>query len=272
MKRQLLLLLGVLLTPVAAPGQAIAKGVLLEDLTWIEAEKVLTAETIVVIPLGAASKEHGPHLKLKNDWLMAEYLKREVLARSNVVVAPTVNYHYFPAFLEYPGTTSLRLETARDLIVDVCRSVARHGPRRFYVLNTGVSTLRALKPAAEILAAEGILLRYTNLLAVLGPIEKAIAKQQGGTHADEIETSMMLYMAPATVDMAKAADDYHPGQGPLTRNPTGAGVYSATGIFGNATLATKEKGEQITRALLEGILAEIESLRGVPNPAVVPPP
>jgi creatinine amidohydrolase len=40
-------------------------GVLLEDLTWVEAEKILTPETVVVIPLGAASKEHGPHLKLR---------------------------------------------------------------------------------------------------------------------------------------------------------------------------------------------------------------
>jgi creatinine amidohydrolase len=256
----------MMIIPIAAMSQTNAKGVLLEDLTWIEAEKILTKETVVVIPLGAAAKEHGPHLKLNNDWLIAEYLKREVLARANVVIAPTVNYHYFPAFLEYPGSISLRLETARDLIVDVCRSVARAGPRRFYVLNTGVSTLRALKPAAEILAAEGILLRYTDLLAVLGPIEKAISKQKGGTHADEIETSMMLYLAPATVDMTKAADDYHPGEGGLTRNPNGPGSYSATGIFGNAMLATKEKGEQITKALVEGILAEIDGLRQAPVP------
>src|SRR5690349_17458317 len=114
------------------------KGILLEDLTWLEAEKVLTPETIVVIAIGAESKEHGPHLKLKNDWLMAEYLKREVLRRSNVVVAPTVNYNYYPAFVEYPGTTTLRLETARDLMVDICRSLARYGPRKFYALNTGV--------------------------------------------------------------------------------------------------------------------------------------
>src|SRR6202521_3212847 len=89
------------------------KGILLEDLTWQEAEKVLTPETIVVIPIGAESKEHGPHLKLKNDWLMAQYLSREVMKLANVVVAPTVNYHFYPAFLEYPGSTSLRMETAR---------------------------------------------------------------------------------------------------------------------------------------------------------------
>jgi creatinine amidohydrolase len=116
----------------AVAANAQNKGILLEDLTWQEAEKVLTPDAIVVIPIGAESKEHGPHLKLKNDWLMAEYLTQEILRRVAVVVAPTVNYHYYPAFVEYPGSTTLRIETARDLIVDICKSLARYGPRRFY--------------------------------------------------------------------------------------------------------------------------------------------
>src|SRR5687767_13345272 len=187
MKRLLLLVL-MITSPVVVTAQSKTKGILLEDLTWLEAEKILKAETVVVIPLGAAAKEHGPHLKLKNDWLIAEYLKQRVFEQSNVVIAPTVNYHFYPAFLEYPGSTSLRLETARDLIIDICKGLSRYGPRRFYVLNTGVSTLRALRPAAELLAKEGILLHYTDILKVLGPVEKAIGKQEGGTHADEIET------------------------------------------------------------------------------------
>jgi creatinine amidohydrolase len=68
----------------------------LEDLTWKQAADFLTPQTIVMIPLGAASKEHGPHLKLSNDFLMAEYLTKEVMARTSVVVAPTVNGHFYP--------------------------------------------------------------------------------------------------------------------------------------------------------------------------------
>lgn len=260
--KQIFLLLLIFVAAVATSGQTKTKGILLEDLTWIEAEKVLTQDTVVVIPLGAAAKEHGPHLKLKNDWLIADYLKKRVLEQSNVVMAPTVNYHFYPAFLEYPGSTSLRLETARDLIVDIVKSLARYGPRRFYVLNTGVSTLRALQPAAEALAKDGLILRYTDLLKITDSVAKAIGKQEGGTHADEIETSMMLYIAPSTVDMKKAAKDYHPStERGLTRNPNGRGVYSATGIYGDATLATKSKGEQITKALITGILKDIEDLR-----------
>ena len=254
------LILPVLVYPQAQPSQ-LPKGILLENLSWQEAEKVLTDSTIVVIPLGAAAKEHGPHLKLNNDWRMAEYLKQRVLAEAEVVIAPTVPYHFYPAFVEYPGSTSLRLETARDLIVDICRSLARFGPRRFYVLNTGVSTLRALAPAAEILAADKILLHYTNILKVAEPAEKAVSQQEGGTHADEIETSMMLYIDPTSVDMNKAAKDYHPGKGPLTRKPDGEGVYSPTGIYGDATLATREKGEKVVEATVEGILRDLQELR-----------
>ena len=263
------LFVGLILSVATASSPAAqTKGVLLENLTWIEAEKVLRPDTVVVIPLGAESKEHGPHLRLKNDWLIAEYLKREVLARADVVVAPTVNYHFYPAFVDYPGSTSLRLETARDLMVDICRSLARHGPRKFYVLNTGVSTVRALIPAEEILANEGIIMRHTDILHMAEAVEKEVLKQEGGTHADEGETSMMLVIAPETVDMSKAVKDFHPDKpGPLTRDPNGAGTYSPTGVWGDATLATREKGEKLVRATVEGTLREIEALRAEPLPA-----
>ena len=106
----------------------------IERLPWTEAERLLDTAAIVMIPLGAASKEHGPHLPLNNDWLLAEYFANRVAAATRVVQYPTVNYSFYPAFVEYPGSTSLRLETARDMLVDIIRGIARHGPRRFYVL------------------------------------------------------------------------------------------------------------------------------------------
>lgn len=238
------------------------RGVRLSDLTWQEAEKLLTPDAIVVLPLGAASKEHGPHLRLDNDQRLAERLADRLLDTLPVVVAPTLTYHFYPAFAEYPGSTSLRLETARDLVADVVRSIARHGPRRFYALNTGVSTVRALEPAARELENDGIVLRYTNVLEALGPIEKEVAEQEGGTHADEIETSMMLYLAPERVDMSKAVRDLAPDRaGGLTRDPHGKGTYSPTGTWGDPTLATREKGERIVQALVTFLVTQVEDMR-----------
>jgi creatinine amidohydrolase len=235
---------------------------LLETLTWDEAEKILTPATIVVIPLGAQSKEHGRHLQLNNDFLTAEYFKRRVLeARPpNVVIAPTINYSFYPAFLEYPGSTSVSLETARAMFNDIVRSLAHYGPRRFYILNTGISTLRPLALSATDLAKEGILLRYFDLTRD-DPVEKKL-RQSGGTHADEIETSMTLFIAPETVQMKRAVRDLNPSQpGPLTRDPKGKGTYSPTGAWGDPTLASPEKGQALVESNVAAILKDIENLR-----------
>jgi creatinine amidohydrolase len=236
------------------------RGVLLEELSWDQAERVLTPDRVVVIALGAEAKEHGRHLRLNNDWLMAEYLKGRVLAAADVVVAPTINYSFYPAFVEYPGSTTLRLETARDVVVDIVRSLARYGPKKFYILNTGISTVQPLQAAHEALAKDGIEMRFTDLDR-FDDIEHKV-RTSGGTHADEIETSMMLYIAPESVDMKKAVRDLHEGKrGPLTRDPKKPGTYSPTGAWGDPTLATREKGKVIVEAEVEAILKEIEELR-----------
>ena len=251
----------------AAARRAQQSAVLLETLSWDEAEHILTPDTVVVIALGAESKEHGRHLQLNNDFLMAEYLKKRVLAAlpQNTVIAPTINYSFYPAFLEYPGSTSLSMDTARAMITDIIHSLAHYGPRRFYILNTGISTLRPLAQATADLAKDGIVLRYTDLTKD-DPIEKKL-RQSGGTHADEIETSMMLYIAPESVRMKKAARDLNPNQpGGLTRDPQGKGTYSPTGAWGDPTLATREKGQAIVESLVVTILKDIEDLRQTASP------
>ena len=250
-----------------SPARAQARrGIMLEDLTWMEAEKVLTPSTLIVIPLGAQAKEHGPHLKLKNDWLIADYLRKRVLDAADVVIAPTINYSYYPAFIHYPGSTSLSQETARDVVVQIVRTLAAYGPRRFYVVNTGISTVEPLQEAQEALARDGIRMRFTNLSETLRDVEREVSKQEGGTHADEIETSMMLYIAPSTVDMSRAVKDYHgPSKGrPLVRDSTMTGTYSPTGTRGDPTLATRAKGERVVEALVAGILRDITELRKSP--------
>jgi creatinine amidohydrolase len=262
-------------TATAETARGARAGVMLEDLTWMEAEAALTEEAVVVLPIGAAAKEHGPHLLLKNDLLLAEYFRDRLVERAKVVMAPVLPYHFYPAFVEYPGSTSLRLETARDVVVDICRSLARFGPRRFYALNTGVSTVRALAPAAEVLAAEGILLRYTVLRDAMGEAVDEVRQQEGGSHADEIETSMMLVIAPETVRMEKAVKDYDAvGKGRLSRekSATAETTYSPSGIWGDATLATREKGERVVRALVEGLVADVEATRAAALPLAGAPP
>ena len=265
-------LLPVLLAAIGGQSQQppapVVTGSRLEDMNWLTAEQRLRPDAVVVLPLGAAAQQHGPHMKLRTDLTLAEYLTRRTLEVSDVVAAPPLPYHYFPAFAEYPGSAGVALDTARDLTADVVRSVARFGPRRFYVINTGYSSNQPLADAAKLLASEGVLLRYTDMRSKLDAARVPL-RQPGGNHADEVETSMMLYIDPSTVDMTAAVRDYTPSTATpfqLTRRPGGRGLYSATGVWGDATAATREKGRLLVETLVTGIRSDIEDLRRASPP------
>jgi len=165
------------------------KGLRLADLTSQQASDALRPDAVVVIPLGAGASAHGPHLKLGVDAILADYLARRVLDGSDVVVAPALPYHHVPTPAEYPGSTSLTLEAARTLTMEVAASLARSGPRRYYVLNTSPGSGRALAAASRALAVQGVLLRYNDLA---GDLDR---------------TSMMLYVDPSAVDLRRAPAD-----------------------------------------------------------------
>jgi len=246
----------------AGAFQAARASVELENLTWVQAEEALGTYGVVLIALGARTKEHGLHLPLKTDHILAEYLKDRVAEEVPVAVLPTIPYGYYPSFLEYPGSVSLQAATFKDLVKDICRSINGYGIRKFYVLNTGISTLKPLAEAAEELERAGIILRFLDLTDVDKTLPGDLLKQEGGSHADEAETSMMLYIAPQTVDMTKAVKDFdsRPGRKGLTRDPKGTGTYSKTGIWGDPTLATREKGRIIVEAAVRVIVSQIRDL------------
>ena len=231
-------------------------GVKLETLSWIEAEQWFTTNPVIVIPLGAAAKEHGPHLPLNNDAIMATWLGEQVIARLPVVLAPLINASFYPAFVEYPGSISLRYETARDVITDTCSSLAHFGLSRFYVINTGLSTLRPLAEVKALLGDEFVF-DYLNLDTALQDLPEDFLQQRYGSHADEQETSLMLHIAPEVVDMSRAVDDGVEGEGRLTRT-RGQGLWSESGVFGQASLASAGKGKVIAEILLQHVLTRIE--------------
>ncbi len=236
----------------------------LEHLTWPEAEAAFTEEPVIVLPLGARTKEHGRHLPLNNDWLIAEYLAKRIAALKPVLVLPTLQYAHYPAFSEYPGSVTLSSDTFRDTVVQICQSVARHGPKQHYVINTGISTLPGLRAAQGELEKLGVELRFTDLGRDFGEKRLQLSEQAAGTHADEIEASMMLYIAPDVVKMEHATKDVHAdhGSGGLTRDANARrGVYSPSGAYGDPTLATLEKGREVVEHMVEvlaGVIDDIE--------------
>lgn len=247
------------------------KAIYLEDISWTEAQKVLNSETVVVMPLGAASKEHGPHLPLATDFLQAEGLTKRVALERKVVITPIVSYGFYPAFLKYPGSTSTTFATATNMVVEIVRSLAGYGPRRFYIINVGVSTTPTLETAAKTLAEEGILLYYSQYSRpAFDKAEARFRTKAYSGHADELETSNVLSLRPDLVDMRKAVNDssMKGKSGNMTPVMIETGNLNTSGINGYAALGTKEKGERNMTSFAHELVKEIDSVSTCALPSV----
>jgi creatinine amidohydrolase len=243
---------------------AAVPGVRLEDLSWDQAEPLLRRMPVALLPLGAFCKEHGLHLPLNTDARTAEHFARALARRLAVVVLPTLGYGYYPAFVEYPGSIHVRAAAFRDVLIDIAGSLARHGTRALYVINTGLSTRVPLAEARAALASESFRFEYTDWEKASEAVRAAVQTQAAGTHADELETSLLLHIAPEVVQLERALPDVHETRGPggLTRDPQAkTGLFSPTGAYGDPTRATREKGRLLEQAILAHLTAEIEALQ-----------
>lgn len=238
------------------------RGAFLEDLSWPEAGARIAAGAVVVVPVGAAAKEHGPHLPLRTDYLVARELGRRVAEALPVLVAPVISFGYYPAFVRYPGSQHLRAETFMALVVG-------QGARRLAIINTGVSTEAPIRIVVrDFYAVHGVRVAIADL-ATLGRAVRSRLRQKLGGHADEHETSLVLAIEPDAVRMERAEPDYgHAPDAPATvfyqpvvfdADPGSGPDWSRIGARGDPSLATRETGEaalrEITRELVEGLVA-----------------
>ena len=259
----LITLLMISLTGFAQNRNQKNKAIFLEDISWTSAKQLLTADAVIVIPLGAGAKEHGTHMPLSADLIQADGCRDLLALERKVIIAPTLNYGFYPAFIKYPGSTTLNYSTATDMVLQVVRSLSNYGPKRFYIINIGVSTTATLESTSKILAEEGILLYFSrydrpNYIAT----ENQFSTRSFSGHADEMETSNVLSLRADLVDMKKAVDDSSTKNKPgiLTPVPLEGGVFNPSGINGYATLATKEKGRLSLNAFTKELIKEIDSI------------
>jgi creatinine amidohydrolase len=245
------------------------KGVWLEDLTWPEAKQWFDKGAPVIVPIGAISKEHGPHLPLKTDWLLARDLARRVGEKLPVVLAPVISIGYYPAFVRYPGSQHLSAETFGALLTEIFAKLVRDGVKRLAVINTGVSTEPVLRVVVrDFYETHGVRV-HTADIRTLGTQTRGLMKQKLGGHADEAETSMILAIEPKSVKLDRAKADYGNALNAQSSvfytpaifngDPKSGADYSATGVRGDPTLASAEKGEAIladmAAELTEGLAA-----------------
>ena len=234
------------------------------ELTWPDLERRVQAGAIAVLPIGAACKQHGPHLPMNTDLLQAEWLAGALVRCARVLVWPAISYGYYPAFTDYPGSVSLGRETFQAMVHEILVDIRRAGVRAVLTLNTGISTIAPLKTAAGAMPGD-IHIRLANVYE--GPrcrrVTDEIEEQPRGGHADEIETSILLAIAPERValDRAKAWTPASIAKsGRFSRGDSGNPRYSPGGVWGDPTLASEEKGRRVLAAMVEDLVADVEEL------------
>lgn len=239
------------------------RGLFVARVAWPEVEAKLKAGAMAILPIGAASKEHGFHLPMGTDSVQAEWLCSAVAEVADVAIWPTLSYGYYPAFVEYPGSCSLSRETFIAVVSEILADIRRAGARCGAVLNTGISTIEPLQAAIANLAGEGC---FQLINCYAGSHYRAavheVSEPTLGGHADEIETSIMLAIAPEAVQMSRASAGTTPMiQGPLNRTDPAAPNYSPSGVYGDARLANQEKGKRLVHAIVEDILERLSAAR-----------
>ena len=212
---------------------------------------------VAILPIGA-TEQHGHHLPLGVDIFLAEGISRKLSERTGALLLPTLPFGYSWVWRDIPGTVSLQQHHVEEVLKDVAHSVSRYGIKLLIIVNGHDANNASMKYATRELTDEldmkVIYLFYPNLNQIMG---KYCDSQtwHGMIHACEFETSLMLALKPELVQMDKAVREYPEKPSLYGKSDISIGDLSKSGVYGDATLATKEKGEK----MLELFLEEMES-------------
>lgn len=248
------------------------------DLTWPEVKAVAAQNRVAVIPI-ATIEDHGPHLPIDTDLRLCNAVCEAAVARAadRAILVPSINHGYSPHHMDFPGAITIGPHTLLDYGLDVCKSLAHHGFKKLLVVNGHGSNT----PFVDIIARLAVV--HSGVLAAAvnywnAPGVRAVAeglresdKIGGMNHACEFETSLYLAIAPELVDMKLARrelshrptenywTDLVGGDGPLVMMEPWSSL-SQTGVMGDPTKATAEKGRALLEAAADGIVTLIDEM------------
>ncbi|MVP00826.1 creatininase family protein [Paenibacillus lutrae] len=208
-----------------------------------------------ILPIGAV-EAHGPHLPLGTDNLLAERLAGRLAERTTSFVLPTLPYGQVWSLRNFPGSINVSNEALIRMLTDIGESLYQQGFRIFAIVNGHLGNAVALKEAARVLYERVPELKvyyffYPGTKEVTNEVRETASAHGTYMHADEIETSYMLYLAGEYVDMSKAINGAPVMTAEADCTPTPWEEMTSSAVLGDATLATREKGEKIIERSLD---------------------
>ena len=244
-------------------------------LTWPEVNEAIAAKKLVILPTGS-TEQHGRHLPLDVDLFLCESVCLEVGRRAadRVLILPPIPYGLNMHHIDFPGTIHIEPETFIAFCLNVTKSLAYHGFEKILLVNGHGSN----SPLIDLIARKTVLATKslcfaTNYFQFLWQAFEKIRESKVIAHADEFETSLYLHLAPERVRMDLAVEDNDRMGKFVSSDSTGNypvrfndfwGRWTETGVHGDATKGTAEKGRILFEAAVSGLVELIDELRAWP--------
>ena len=223
------------------------------DQTWPELGEYFKNESLALVPLGS-TEQHGPHLPLATDHLIAEAYAREAAERTGYLCTPTINVGVSPHHKQFNGTMWVDAPVFRDYVKSFTRNLAYHGIDRVVYVNAHGGNIEHLREVGRHLRDEEILYAVEWMWNDSIPDLVDDLFKQNGPHGGPKETSMIQYLRPELVhdeSLEDARDGGIPSVDEADATKFGARTFydaadnTGNGVFGDQTDATAEKGEEM---------------------------
>jgi creatinine amidohydrolase len=207
----------------------------LSELSWPE-----VSGGRVVCAVGSF-EQHGPHLPLSTDTLIAEAVAAKVADNLGAVLGPTIPVGVSPEHMCFPGTLTLSKDTFKDVVKEIVESLRRHGFDEIILINGHGGNNIAL---GEL----NVEVRVVNITDKIKPYD----------HAGDVETSLMMHLHPELVkeDKIREQEFKWPGK----KEWADTKEYSESGVLGHPHRATKDKGRLYLKRLVEATLGELKDV------------
>jgi len=244
-------------------------------LTWPEIEERLKIVDTAILPCGAV-EQHGPHLPLDVDYYDAYYLAKQVAekcAEPKPFVLPPlpfgVSYHH----ADFKGTICVSNNALSQMVYDIGMSLASNGIKKLVILNGHGDNAPTLKYAAQMINRDAKIFTCVETGETSDVDLYNLIETPNDIHAGEIETSTTLAIRPELVQMDKAVDETVDLDNVYLDYTSERGVswyiqtkrLSKSGIIGNPTLATVEKGERMWQMMIKQMVRFVETIKNTPS-------
>ena len=241
------------------------KNVMMENMTWREFNK--KKDNLLILPIGA-TEQHGPHLPLSVDAVLAREFSKRLAEVIDGVVAPTLSYGYKSKPLSgggplFPGTIDLNGLTLQTLVLDLLDEFVKDGFKKIFIMNAHFENEAFIIEAMDIASS-----KYGDEVTLVmsnwwDPLPESVVADVFNEvefpgwafeHAAVTETSLMMYFAPELVQEENIFDTKNAEPCAYFKYPIEKDAIPESGVLASAKSSSSEKGKIIVDAVIPNLV------------------